>query len=180
MNKKTKALLIPIAAFAVTVTGAQAFNSQVLEDAGLTSDQVSAFEQAHELRKEGDKEAAKEVIVEAGIDMDAMHAVRDAMKNHRKEMHTAIGEAIADEDYAAFTEAVAQSPIADIVNSEADFAQFSQAYTLREAGDMQAAREIMEDLGFEPKEGHMKGHAGPKGDFEGKKEGRSNGFNSGA
>ena len=95
MNKKTKALLITIAAFAVTVTGAQAFNSQVLEDAGLTSDQVSAFEQAHELRKEGDKEAAKEVIVEAGIDMDAMHAVRDAKKNHRKEKHTAIGEAIA-------------------------------------------------------------------------------------
>jgi len=179
MNKKTKALLIPIAAFAVTVTGASAFNSEVLEKAGLNDEQVTAFEQAHELRKEGDKEAAREVIMEAGIDMDTMHAVREAMQNHRQEMRSAIDEAVANEDYQAFLEAVEGSPIADIVTSEADFERFSEAHELREAGDKEAAHEIMEDLGFEPKEGHMKGHHGPKGEFEGRKEGRFNGFDKG-
>ncbi len=38
-----KSLLIPIAAFALTVTGAQAFNGQILQEAGLIEDQIVAF-----------------------------------------------------------------------------------------------------------------------------------------
>lgn len=179
MNTKAKALLIPVAAFAVTVTGAQAFNSEVLEKAGLTETQISAFEQAHELRKEGDKEAARDVIAEAGIDLDTMHAVREAMHEHRHEMRDAMHEAIENNDYGAFLEAIADSPLADIVTSEEDFDLFVEAHNLRQEGEHEAAREIMEELGFEPKEGHMKGHRGPKGDFDGQSEGRWSGFRGG-
>ncbi|MAZ66165.1 MAG: hypothetical protein CMF25_03565 [Kangiellaceae bacterium] len=160
MNKTTKALLIPIAAFAVTVTGASAFNSEVLVKAGLNTDQVAAFERAHELRMEGDKEAARELIMGAGIDMETMHSIRDAMHEHQQEMRSVIDDAVEARDYAAFIEAVEGSPVADIVTSEDDFKRFVQAHELRAEGDKEAAQAIMNDLGFEPKEGRMKGHAG--------------------
>ena len=36
-----KSVLIPVAAFAVTVSGVSAFNSDLLERAGLTEEQIS-------------------------------------------------------------------------------------------------------------------------------------------
>lgn len=185
MKKKAKALLIPIAAFAVTITGVSAFNEDVLIKAGLNDVQISAFEDAQELRKSGDKEGARDVLVEAGIDVDAMHAVGEAMHEYRKENRDAVHTAVENNDYAAFTTAVAGSPIADIVTSEDDFAQFVEAAKLREAGDMDAAHTIMQELGFTGKMGaHKGGHHMLKGDhdevkFTGKGEGRFNGFNGG-
>jgi uncharacterized protein YgbK (DUF1537 family) len=161
MNTKAKALLIPVAAFAVTVTGASAFNSEVLERAGLNDTQISAFEEAHELRIEGDREAAREVIVDAGIDQDTLESVREAMKEHRQETRTAISEAVEDEDYDAFQEAIEGTPLADLITSEDDFELFVEAHELREAGDKEAAKEIMEDLGFEGKM-HKGGHDGER------------------
>jgi hypothetical protein len=178
MKNTTKALLIPIAAFAVTVTGASAFNSSVLENAGLDTQQIAAFEQAHDLRKVGDKEAARDVLVEAGVDMDTMKEVREAMKEHRAEMHEAVEDAVKNGNYEAFLEAVAGSPVSEIVDTSEEFALFSQAFDLRESGDKQSAREIMEELGFEGKM-HGKGHGmrgDHDGDFEGKRDGRFNGF----
>jgi len=173
MKNKTKALLIPIAAFAVTVTGASAFNSEVLENAGLNDDQISAFEQAHELRKDGEREAARDIIADAGIDTDTLHEVREAMKEHRESMRTAVDQAVEGSDYNAFLEAIEGSPLVDIITSEDDFELFVEAHGLREAGDKEAAREIMEDLGFEGKM-HGKGHGMNKG--EGNHEGERHGF----
>ncbi len=160
MNKKAKALLIPLAAFAVTVTGASAFNSEVLEKAGLSNDEISAFESAHELRSEGDREGARDVLVEAGVDMETMHKVREAMHEYRSEHKEAVHEAVENNDYEAFLEAVEGSPIADIVTSEDDFDLFVEAHELRAEGDKEAAKEIMAELGFPEKEGrgHKYGH----------------------
>lgn len=173
MKNKTKALLIPIAAFAVTVTGASAFNSSVLENAGLDTQQIAAFEQAHELRKDGDKEGARDILVDAGIDMDTMHSVRDAMKEHREEMHEAVKEALEEGDYDAFLNAVENSPLADKIDSLEEFELFMEAHELREAGDRDGAREIMEELGFEGKmhgrghgKGQGKGERGHRGGFK--------------
>lgn len=172
MKNKTKALLIPLAAFAVTVTGASAFNSDVLMKAGLTEDQISAFEEAHELRKGGDKEAARDVIAEAGIDMETLSSVREAMHEYKKEMHTAIDDAVEAGNYEAFLVAIEGSPLADIITSEEDFNLFVEAHELRESGDKQAAREIMDDLGFEPKmHGLMHGRGyGIYDEFDGKRD----------
>lgn len=161
MNKTAKALLIPVAAFAVTVTGASAFNSEVLERAGLTEGQISAFEEARELREDGDREGARDVLLEAGIDMETMHSVREAMHEYRHEIHSAIDEAVENNDYEAFLIAIEGSPLADIINSEEDFAIFKEAHDLKEAGEYKEAHQLMEELGFpeiKKESGHRFGH----------------------
>ena len=155
---KGKALLIPLAAFAVTVTGVQAFNTEVLEEAGLSDDQISAFEEAHELRKSGDREGARDVIADAGIDEETLENIREAMKEWREENREAIEEAIADEDYDAFLEAIEDSPLADIITSEEDFELFVEAHELKESGDREAAREIFDELGIEKRPHTDRGH----------------------
>lgn len=146
---EAKALLIPIAAFALSATGVSAFNSQILEKAGLSQDQISAFETAKDLQKEGDKEKAREVLQEAGIDVETMESVREAMYEYRHTMKTAIDRAVEAEDYNAFREAIDDSPLADIITSEEDFLRFSQAHLLHKEGDHKAARELMEAYGLE-------------------------------
>lgn len=165
MHMTPKALLIPIAAFAVTVTGVQAFDPEILKDAGLTDTQVEAFVEARELREIGEREKAREVLVAAGVDMETMEKVREAMHEERKASHEAMEAALETEDFAAFKIAIADSPIADIITTEEDFALFKEAHTLREDGDMEGARALMDELGFEPKEftGHMGIKAGKIG-----------------
>lgn len=151
MHMTPKALLIPIAAFAVTVTGVQAFDPEILKDAGLTSTQVEAFAEARELREIGDREKAREVLVAAGVDMETMEKVREALHEERKASHDAMEAALEADDFEAFKIAIADSPVADIVTTEEDFALFKEAHDLREDGDVVSAKAIMDELGFEPR-----------------------------
>lgn len=154
---KAKSILIPIAAFALTATGVSAFNSDVLEKAGLTDEQRSAFEVARELREEGDKDGARDVLIEAGIDEDVIERVRTAMHEYRQENRGAIHDAVLNNDFDAFQTAIEGSPIADIVTTQADFDLFVEAHNLRQDGNHDEARVIMEELGFEEGMGHRKG-----------------------
>jgi hypothetical protein len=87
----SKSFLIAIAAFAVTATGAQAFvGSQYLSQSGLSLTQVEALKEAHDLRKEGKRDEAREVLVEAGIDEEAMKLLRQAMHDAREAIHQAL------------------------------------------------------------------------------------------
>ena len=165
---KAKSLLIPIAAFAVTATGVSAFNSEVLEKAGLTEEQISAFEEARELRQEGDRKAARDVLLAAGVDLETMENVKEAMHEHKEAMRTAIDEAVDNNDFDAFKEAVAGSPLEEIITSETDFELFVEAHNLRAEGDRKAAQEIMEELGFA---GKMHGMHGRHGKGERDREG---------
>ncbi len=158
MKKSTKALLIPIAAFAVTVTGVSAFSPDMLERANLSEEQRSAFEQAYELRKEGNKEGARDVLAQAGVDMEAVKEVHQAIKGKRQEMHEAIEDAMKDGDYEAFLQAVADSPMLEKIDTPEEFDQFTKAYKLKELGDMEGARAIMADLGFDGGMMKEKGH----------------------
>lgn len=171
MNKTAKALLIPVAAFAVTVTAASAYNSEVLERAGLSETEIEAFEEARELRKNGDKSGARDVLIDAGIDLETMQLVREAMHEHREEMRSAMDIAVEEKDFAAFKEAIVGSPLADIITSEADFEQFIEARKLREDGEFAEAREIMEELGFDNGMNRMDGVHGID-----QRDGRFNGF----
>lgn len=163
MNKITKSVLIPVAAFAVTVTGVSAFSSEVLEEVGLTNDQISAFESAHELKQAGEHEEAKEVLMDAEIDRDTIKEVRTAMKEHRSEVRAVIEAALEDGDYNDFMDAIADTPLAEHIDGEDDFDLFLKAYELKQSGDREAAREIMDELGIEKPE-HRKGGHGMKGD----------------
>ncbi|MBP6924723.1 MAG: hypothetical protein KBB78_04110, partial [Candidatus Pacebacteria bacterium] len=127
--KPSKSLLIAIAAFAVTATGVQAFQgTQFLQRAGLSEEQISAFETARELRKAGDPKAARDILIEAGVDEAVLKSVKDAAKEHRQ----AIFDAVEAEDYEAFKTAIEGSPLADAIDSEEDFQKFVMAHTLKE------------------------------------------------
>ena len=157
----SKSLLIPIAAFAVAVTGVQAFDSNVLEEAGLTDTQIEAFETAKEMREGGDRDGARDVLLEAGIDENTMHSIRDVMHDKRDEMHQAMETALDNDDYAAFQSAVEGSPLADIITSQADFELFKEAHEHRQAAD-----EIMQELGMPARgEGEGMGPGHHKGGF---------------
>ena len=149
----SKSLLIAIAAFAVTATGAQAFvGSRYLESAGLSTTQVEALKEAHDLRKDGKVDEAREILVEAGIDEEAMESLRNAMHQAREAMH----QALEDGNYAAFKTSIEGSPLADIITTEADFREFARAHALKTEGKYDEARVIMTDLGL-PDRGQGKG-----------------------
>ena len=162
-----KQIVIPAAAFLVTATAVSAYsNPDWLHnlDIDLTDDQVSALEEAHEIRQAADEEA-RQVLENAGLDEDKMHEIRDAMHEERKAHHEAVEAALEAGDYDAFTEAIADSPCADAITSEADFEKFKEAHDLREAGDDEAAAAIMSELGIErPERGMKGGHRGDRGE----------------
>lgn len=161
---KAKALLIPIAAFALSATGVSAFNSEVLHKAGLTDDQISAFETAHELRKDGDIDGARDVLKDAGIDLAAMEAMRQAMHAHKNEMRSAMHDAIGNNSYEEFRSAIEGSPLADIITTEEDFELFKEAHEYKEQGEHEKVKEIMNELGFKhPEKGHAFRHMMPRG-----------------
>jgi Lon protease-like protein len=146
---QSKSLLIAIAAFAVTATGVQAFQStQLLQKAGLSEAQIEAFEIARELRESGDFEGARDTLIEAGVDEAVIKSVKDVAREYRQAIRTAIEE----EDYEAFTLAVAGTPLAEAVDTEADFQKFVEAHTLKEEGKWNEAKVILDELGVEPKD----------------------------
>ncbi|MES2749390.1 MAG: hypothetical protein V4606_03285 [Patescibacteria group bacterium] len=157
----SKSLLIAIAALALTATGAQAFSSNALITAGLSEEQQAAFVIARELREEGDVTGARDVLVEAGIDEAAIEKVRSAMHDERKAEHEAILAAVAANDFTAFTLAIKDSPLADLITTEEDFAAFIEAHNLLDSGDKAGAKVIFTELGL-PESHHGK-HAGGRG-----------------
>lgn len=171
-----KQLFIPVAAFAVTVTGAAAFGnvdwSEV--DADLTSSEITALEEAQDIR-EAAREEAQSVLEDAGIDDERMREIHESMHGAREAAHEAMRSAIEAEDYDAFLEAIADTPFADAITSEEDFEKFVEVHELRESGDHEGAEEIMSELGIERPEGGRGGHGGFGGPGKGSGEGRQSG-----
>jgi DNA-binding transcriptional MerR regulator len=165
-----KQIMIPMAAFAVTATAASAFNPDMLEqiDVDLTDSQVSALEEAHELKTQGtDRKEVKTFLEENGVDTDTMKEIKEAGREYRDEQREEVQTALDNDDYEAFLAAIADSPLADAIESEADFETFKAAHELKEAGDHEAAKELMTELDIEHPEGHGRkgGHngEGPRG-----------------
>lgn len=156
-----KHIMIPVAAFMVTATGVSAFNSDILEkiNVNLSTSQIEALEESHELREAGDYDAARTVLEEAEIDRDTMHEIRSAMHEYRMEMREAVKEAVENSDYEAFQSAIAETPLAEQITSEEDFEQFVEAHELMADGEFEAAKEIFAELGIE-KKGHKGGFGG--------------------
>lgn len=153
-----KQLLIPVAAFAVTATSAAAFGnfdfSQL--NLNLSDNEVSALEEAQQIRETAN-EQARAVLEDAGIDDDRMHEIHDAMHEAREAEHEAMDAALEAGDYQAFLEAVANTPLADVIDSESAFETFKQAHDLRESGDFEGAQALMSELGLERPQGGMDG-----------------------
>lgn len=153
---KTTSLLIPLAAFALTATSVHAFSVEVLKRARLSDEQKTALEAAYELKKEGDREKAREVLEAADIDLQTVESLREAVRVYRQEMKTAVHEAIEHEDFAAFKAAAADSPIADIVTTKPAFEELVQAHKLQEEGAYREAQAIFDELGIKKSDrGHV-------------------------
>jgi hypothetical protein len=152
---QSKSLLIAIAAFAVTTTGVFAYSgNSVLERANLSAEQKTAITRAREQREKGDYNAARDSLVNAGIDENVLKRIHEAKHQVEREMQAAL----AANDYQAFIASIAQTPLADIITSEADFEQFRSAQELKDGGDYPAAKEIYDELGVQPKPPHH-GHS---------------------
>ena len=148
-------MFVAVAAFAVTATGVHAFSSpELLIKAGLSDEQVVAIQEAQELKATGDVEAANETLEAAGITKETMKHIREVAKEAKQ----AVKDAVADNDYEAFKEAIVDSPLEALVTSEADFNQFVEAHELRESGDKEAAGEVLADLGIEQKDKKSRMH----------------------
>lgn len=163
-----KQIMIPAAAFAATVTGASAFNGDMLEkiDVDLSASQIETLETMHELRQDGtDRTEMKTLLEDADLDRDKMMEVHKAMREVHDAQREVVQAAIESNDYEAFVAAIADSSLAESLNSEADFEKFVVAHTLKEAGEHEAAAEIMSELGIEKPMGH--GHKGGKRGFSG-------------
>jgi DNA-directed RNA polymerase subunit N (RpoN/RPB10) len=151
---QSKSLLIAIAAFAVTTTGVSAYGGKhILRNAGLNDNQIEAMQEARELRHSGDQEAARDRLLDAGIDVNILRNIHKASKEARSGIHNAL----ETDDYESFKKAIESSSLADIITSEADFEQFQEAHALRMNGDWEEAEEILDELGIERKEnrGHF-------------------------
>lgn len=125
---QSKSLLIAIAAFAVATTGIYGYTSpKVYARAGLNEKQAAAIEEARVLRQAGDFTKARNKLVKAGItdeDLQALYQAADSAK-------AAIFKALEAGDYDTFKAAIADSPLADIITSRADFEQFKSAHELK-------------------------------------------------
>lgn len=112
----------------------------------LSPEQKQALEQIKELREDGDFEAIKVLVEENDLHFLAKH--------HRGERNIDARTAVENNDYNAFVSATLDAPFAENVDEEF-FAQMVAAYNLRQAGDIEGAKEIMAELGI--RSGHKKG-----------------------
>jgi len=159
MKTTSKSLFVAVAAFAVTASGVHAFGStELLTRAGLSDEQVVAVQEAQELKVMGDMRGAREVLESAGVTKQTMQQIREAAKEAKRAVHAAV-EA---NDYDAFVVAVADSPLADVITNQAEFNQFVEAHELRESGDKDGAKELLEGLGVDTQK-HGKKHSAHKG-----------------
>lgn len=153
----SKSLLIAIAAFAVTATGAQAYiGSQYLERAGFSSVQVDALNQARDLRLKGKKDEARDLLLQVGVDGKAISSLRKAAQAAQSAIH----EAVIANDYEAFKVAAAKSPLLDIITTKEDFGQFVEIHNLKAEKKFIEAKELMAKLGLpESGMGKVKGRS---------------------
>ena len=143
-SMQSKSLLIALAAFAVTTTGAQAYvGSKALSRAGFSTEQAAAFDSARALRREGNTTAARDALVDSGINIDHIESLRKEAQATRSRL----GAALEANDFTAFRAAVADTPLADLILTETDFAIFREAYERRHAGDTTAAAEQLAAIG---------------------------------
>ncbi|AKM84417.1 TPA: hypothetical protein DCZ46_03640 [Candidatus Campbellbacteria bacterium] len=154
MNGKIISFSVLALAFIVGGVGVtSAYNNvgrgQAVQD--LTDEQKTVLDQMHDLRMSGDFEGADALREQAGLPQMGMGKGFNrggAMQAHREESRTAV----ENNDYTAFQTAVAGSPMEDKVTPEI-FAKMVEAHALREAGDLDGAREIMQGLGIGKGEG---------------------------
>jgi len=130
----------------------------------LTDEQKVALEEAKALRESGDEAGAKQILEDGGIPFPPHE--KGMMGNHRGDgKGGAVREAVANNDYSAFVEATKDSPFADTIDEDT-FATLVEAEALRQAGDFEGVRALMESAGLPHFGGRHHGSDADDGDGE--------------
>jgi hypothetical protein len=164
--KMTKQTMVPALLLGLTLVGAGSvafadftpgqIPAAVLSD--FTPAQQAAITQAHDIRAKADVEA-RAVLTAAGVTEAQMHS---AMDSYRDTERKAIDTALTNNDYAAFTAAIANSPEASSMTPDI-FAKLVKIHSLEVSGDKAGAmalRKELHDSGFKGMGMHMIGGRG--------------------
>ncbi len=143
-----KALMVAVAALALTTSSAQAYSGKALARAKLTESQRAAFTVAQELQAEGDLEAAKGVLLDAGIDQEVIERLRSAHASEHKLHSVEITAALSENDYDAFLDLIEGTKFEGIVSSRDEFRLLRAAHQYREHGEFAKAEQILMQLGL--------------------------------
>lgn len=123
----------------------------------LTDAQKTVLDQMHDLRMDGKFDEANALREQSGLPQMGRGRGQSAeMQAHREVVQTAL----ENNDYQAFLTAIDGTPREEGMTPEI-FAKMREAHTLREAGDFDGARAIMDELGIGGKgfgKGGMRGN----------------------
>lgn len=155
--KKFSLGVMPLLAL-IALSGATTFAANPLQTEGIlyprveiTEAQKAILGQIKTLHDEGKFDEARELAKSSGLPK-LLKPFRGAHKDHANkwpnhENRKKIDDALKNNDFATFKTLIANTPFATVV-TEDTFAKLVQAHALREKGDHEAARKIMEELGF--------------------------------
>ena len=145
--------------------------AEALADAPKADERVNEMTfnvlvEASALRDAGDDEAARELLRENDIRPHRRGHNKDGERPELSEEERAEREARRDEvrsavaagDYDAWATALADAPHADEFVNEANFTVIAEAHSLREAGDREAARDLLQENDI-----RLPGKHGPRG-----------------
>lgn len=104
--------------------------------------------EAHELMQAGDKEGAKSIMDELGI--EGPRGPRNGERGiFDQEKKAAVDLAIENNDYSAWVAAHKENaPVLEKINAE-NFSKLVEAHNLMKSGDKESAKAIMDELGIE-------------------------------
>lgn len=119
----------------------------------ITQDDFAKIQEAHTLAESGDREGARAIFDELGL---------KPHKGQKSEKRQEFRQAIEDGDYDTWAARVTDRGGEP---TEANFAVIQQAHELHQAGDHEAAKELLEANGIERPQGKRGEHRG--GDCKG-------------
>lgn len=103
--------------------------------------------EAHRLAQEGKYEEARQIKEELGLKGHEMKKGHGKGFGMSDEEHEAIWQALENNDYNAWKEAMGDRKMAGEID-ESEFAKLVEAHNLRKEGQFTEASEIMEELGL--------------------------------
>jgi ABC-type transport system substrate-binding protein len=158
MNKRTlyytsavAAPLLALGFIAAPVFAQGVAQSPRAERPEFSAEQKAALKQARELHKQGKHDEAIALLESAGLPDRPMMGRRmpgqvpPEMREHRADVR----EAVLNGDYAAFQELTKDAPFASKID-EATFNTLHEAAKLREAGDLEGAKALLDEAGIKP------------------------------
>lgn len=124
--------------------------SEVFES--LSSDQKEGLKQVRELMMRGEKEDAKAVLESLGIDKEKIKRLRKKGRGIHRVMKKdpVLKQAVLENNYQSFIEASQGKRIGSLITEDL-FGKLVSALELRESGDKEGARAIMEEFKSEMK-----------------------------